>query len=84
MKGSRGKKKRGGGDGFDNNGVPPFAPDPPSARYGDTSSFRLSSGRDGDDNGISGDGRCFSLEDSSRMCLLWISPGEVGGCTTGV
>ena len=33
---------------FDNNVVvPPFAPDPPSTRYGDTSSFRLSSGRDG-------------------------------------
>jgi hypothetical protein len=33
---------------FDNNVVvPPFAPDPPSTKYGDASSFRLSSGRDG-------------------------------------
>jgi hypothetical protein len=31
---------------FDNN-VPPFAPDPPSARYGDAGSFRSPSGRDG-------------------------------------
>lgn len=32
---------------FDNNDVLPFAPDPPSARYGDAGSFRSSSGRDG-------------------------------------
>ena len=30
---------------FDNNDVPPFAPEPLSARYGDASSFRSSSGR---------------------------------------
>jgi hypothetical protein len=59
---------------FDNNGAPPFMPNPLSARYGNADSFRSSSGRDrytsyggyrgrDDDDGFSDDEGYSSSED---------------------